>query len=437
MRIFLMLFICLLAITWGRAQQSLTLADAIRIGQENSRMLKISSSKAIAARARQQELRSALLPSLKLDGGYRRLSDVDPFQIKVPIYPQPITIAPTVLDNYSLHVGVQQPIFTGFRLLSNAKAAEHLARASAEDQLSEGEDLILNTITAYWVLYQASQTKQYTDENVARLESYLKDTKNLMNAGLATRNDLLRIEVQANTAKLSQIDASNDLQIAMMNLNNVMGQPLDTEIRQLSQPDSTTVLPGDLSVLESRALAERPDLKAMAARVEASRSALAASRAAYWPQLVFSGNYYFQRPNQRYQPTRDEFLSTWDVGVQLQLDIWNWGATRAQAEQAGAALTQSQLLLEQTEQNATLEVSRSYLAIRRAGEKVSLARLAIDQAEENARSTQEKFRSGLATSTELLDAALALLQAKTNYTGALVEMETAGARLKRATGEGR
>ena len=95
---------------------------------------------------------------------------------------------------------------------------------------------------------------------------------------------------------------------------------------------------------------------------------------------------------------------------------------------------QNELAYEQLKENVSLDVKRQALAVSRAKEKIQVAGLAIEQAEENQRTTGDKFRQGLATSTDLLDANVALLQAKTNYSGALVEHEVAVARLKKALG---
>jgi outer membrane protein len=151
------------------AQQQLSLDEAIQIGIERNRALKVSASSANAASAKADEVQSNLLPSVKLDAGYRRLSDVPPFQISVPFYSKAITVASTVFDNYNVHVGVQQLLFTGFRLLNNARAARSIADASELDQQNDRRDLVLNVTAAYWALYQAIQIQQYADENVGRL----------------------------------------------------------------------------------------------------------------------------------------------------------------------------------------------------------------------------------------------------------------------------
>jgi outer membrane protein TolC len=259
-----------------------------------------------------------------------------------------------------------------------------------------------------------------------------------MKAGSATRNDLLKIEVQLSNAELAQIDAVNDTQVAMMTLNNVIGQPIETKIELTSSPHDTTItsLSETPVSLTEQAFASRQDLQAILSRIEASKASLTAAQGNYFPQIYLSGNYYYNRPNARYQPTIDEFKSTWDVGVQLQLDLWNWNMTSAQVDQAKATVSQNQFLYEQMKDNISLDVERSYLAVQRAKEKIDVAKLGVDQADENVRTTRDKYTAGLSTSTELVDANVALLQAKTNYTGALVEHELAMARLRRSVGEG-
>jgi outer membrane protein len=423
----------------GQEVRQLGIDDAIRIAKEHSRALKISESKVDAATAKASEAKSAMLPSLKFEGSYRRLSNIDEFTIPSfpPLIPAPIAISPNIPNVYNLKVGLQQPLFTGFKLLSNARAAEFLAEASEADRKGSESDLVANVISAYWMLYQANETKKFVDENADRIASYESDTRNLMDAGLATRNDMLKIQVQLSNAKLAKIDAANDVDVAMMSLNNVMGQGVETEVHLTSSPTiaaNQDTLSVPATQLVDMALQNRADLLAMQSRVQAAEAGVTAAKGSWWPQIGLIANYYYNRPNQRYLPARDEFKGTWEVGIGVQFDIWNWGATLFQTEQAQSQLHQSEYALAQMKDNATLEVKRYKLGVERAAKRIDVAHEAIDQAEENSRSTDEKYRNGLATSTDLLDASVALLQARTSYTGALVEHEIAVARLNKALG---
>ena len=437
-----MLCVLIAPMALGQTVEQLSIEDAIRIAKENSRALKISEAKVDAASAKAHEAASVMLPSLKFEGSYKRLSDIDGFTIPaVPgVFREPIAISPNIPNTYNLKVGLQQPLFTGFRLRSNSDAAEYLANASEEDRKGSEADLITNVISAYWMLFQANETKKFVDENVDRIASYQSDTDNLLKAGLATRNDILKIQVQLSNAKLAQIDAANDVDVAMMSLNNVMGQDVGTEIQLTSAPavvvreDSPSGQAPPPAQLVASAMQKRPDLLAMESRVRAAEAGVTAAKGGWWPQIGLMANYYYNRPNQRYIPAMDEFKGTWEVGIGVQFDIWNWGATLFQTEQAQSQLHQTEYALAQMKDNATLEIKRYTLGVERAAKRIDVAREAISQAEENSRSTNEKYRNGVATSTDLLDASVAVLQARTSYTGALVEHEIAVARLNKALG---
>lgn len=424
----------ILSTALAATQTDLSVDEAVRMGLENSKAVKISDAKLGAAAAKADEAHAARLPSLKFEGGYRRLSDVPPFEIQPPGFPNPIEVSPTVLNTYNLRVGLQQPIFTGFKLESNAKAAEYLEEAARFDHRATEADLLVNIKAAYWTVYQTMEVQKSVDENVTRLTAHVKEVDNLMKAGMATRSDRLRIETQLSNARLTQIDASNDVALAMMNLNNVIGHPLDDQWTLTSKPEE----PGDArqseSDAQSRAMSLRPDLQAMAFRVQASDQALSAVQGSWWPQVFLTGNYYYNRPNTRYLPTIDQFKDSWDIGIQLQFDIWNWNTTSYQSEQARAQVQQAELQLDQMRDNVTLEVKRALLTLRRSREKVKVARIGIDQADENVRTTNDRFKNGIATSADILDADVSLLQARTNLTGSLVESEMAKAQLERAIG---
>ncbi|MEK7749214.1 MAG: TolC family protein, partial [Bacteroidota bacterium] len=151
--------------------------------------------------------------------------------------------------------------------------------------------------------------------------------------------------------------------------------------------------------------------------------------------VFLTGNYMTARPNQRIFPIQDVFKDTWDVGVGISFDVWNWGTTVHQTDQARAQLAQVQNGYGQLRDAAVLDVTRNYLNLGRARERITVAEQGVQQAEESYRVTNSKFKQGLGMNSDLLDAEVALLQAKTNYTQALVDFGLAGAALERAIGE--
>lgn len=422
----------------------LTIEDATRIGLEKNRPLHASMMRWVGAGARSGKAHSALFPSLKVSGAYTRLSDVPPFSIGPypPGINSAVTISPTVLDNYTFRVTLQQPVFTGFRLQSLAHLAEYTSRSSEEEYNRDKSELVYNIRSAYWGLYRAMRTKELVDENLEQIQAHLNDAKNFLDQGMATRNEFLKVQVQFSNAKLQIIEASNNVQLATLSLNNMLGIPLNAEIVPETQPalpggetDSVEFSDEGLSDLVSIAIGHRPEIRALDYQAQGAESGVRVARSNWFPQLYLVGNYTYARPNQRIFPTLDQFHDTWDVGILLSWDIWNWGATGYQIEEAEAELVQVGDLRDQLRDNITLEVTQAFLNHRQARERIQVSSEGVVQAEENYRITREKYKLGVALNSELLDAEVASLQSKSAYTQSLVDFQIAIARLRFVTGK--
>jgi outer membrane protein TolC len=170
-------------------------------------------------------------------------------------------------------------------------------------------------------------------------------------------------------------------------------------------------------------------------RVKAGEAGVAMARSGRYPQVYLAGNFYDLRPNPRLLPAKDKFYSTWDVSVNISVDLWNWGATARQTEQAKARLAQARDALGMVKDAVALELRQCRLELAASRAKVGVAREAVVQAEENLRVARERFREGVALNTDVLDAEVLALQAKTSLTQSQVDAALAGARLRKALGE--
>lgn len=427
---------------------ALTIEQAISIGLENSKSLHASFMKVRYADAKVREANSLLLPTLKASGSYTRLSDVPPFRATIPtgafgnvqtLGPLPpeersFSISPTVLNNYNFRFTLQQPLFTGFRLQNNSKLAEYTARSTEQDYQKDKAELIYNINFAFWNLFKAIEFEKVINENVVQVEAHLKDVQNFFKQGLVTKNEVLKVEVQLSNIQVLQIDARNNVRLAMINLNSLIGLPLETKIELNSVLDIQTKVYDDINILVQKAIGSRSEINAMEMRVKAGETGVSITQAGWYPQIFLTGNYNYARPNQRILPTLDKFKDTWDVSISASFDIWNWGSTIHQTDQAKTLLIQAQDGLEQLKDGVTLEVTQSFLNFNQSKERISVAEKGVAQADENYRITSEKFKSGLVLNSDLLDAEASLLQAKFNYIQSLIDLKLADARLQKAIG---
>jgi outer membrane protein len=429
------ILLILLAVANLFPQHKFTLDESIQIGLKNSKNLKISRSKLLGSEAKITETTSQLLPKLSLSAGYTRLSDVPPFVVNIPIFPAPVKIQDVVLNNYSVKVSLQQPLFTGFRLLSLKSASEKIREAFSADFDKDANEEAFNIINAYWNYFKAQKLKEYLDENLKQEDAHLTDTKNFLANDLVTKNDLLKLEVQYSSLKLKQIESDNSLNISRALFNKSLGLPISdqTEINVTETNLQISVYNYD-SLLTS-ALQTRLELLAIDYRVQAGKENVNVASSGWYPSVFLFSDYYYNRPNQRILPTLDKFKDTWDAGVTLSWDIWNWGYNSSQVEQARQNLNQLNTNKELLKENIEVEVYNNFMALNAAQNKIEVARTGLAQAEENYRGIQEKYNVQYATSTDLIDAETSRLQSQTDLINSLVDYETALARLLKSSGK--
>ena len=439
--LFLFLFFLTSAIFAQQQVLQVRLADCIAQALGKNPSLQISQAKVQAAEARSSEAATTLLPQLTLSGRAAELSSINPFGLKIgPPVNISMILFPDITENYSMRLSLQQPLFTGFKLKKNLEMAELNANATREDLTKDQSDLVLNVITAYWNFYRAIKVEEVIRQSVEQMSEHLKDAKNLSRQGLATDADVMKVEVQLSDVKVKQLEARNAIRLASMALNSLIRNSLETEITPsdtpaISQDASVALLNENLSKLQTLACERRPELKSMQLRRDMSSAGVTAAKGGWYPQIFFAANYDYAKPNQRILPPKDEWDGTWDVGVTFQWNIWDWYATGHQTAQAEANLRQSEAGITQLNDAVTLDVAQQYFNAQTAMEKVNVALGGMEQARESYRMTSEKYRNGLTSNTEMLDAEIALLQARLTHTQAIVDCTLAMARLKKAVGE--
>jgi len=429
----------------AQAQRTpLSLDEAIAAGLEASPGLHAARMKADAAAARTRETAAGRLPSLKLGTGYTRLSEVPPFEVTLPISPSPIVVSQSYFNNWSLRLSVQQPLFTGFRLEAGTESSRMLERSAAQDVAKDRSEFIFAVKSAYWGLARAREFDAVVGESIRQVREHLKDVRAFFDQGLLTRNEVLRAELQLSNAELMAVDTRNAAEVARTSLASLIGLPVGTDIELTTSAESlASRAPGtensgdgtaDAQALVDAALASRPELLSAGFRIKASEAALKAARAGRYPQVALTGNYYYLRPNPRIMPARDKFTGTWDLGLAVSFDVWNWGQTRSQTEQARAQLAQARDARKLLEDQAVLEVTQARLALVQAREKIHVAGQAVGQADENLRMIRERFRQGVALNADVLDAEIFLLQARMARSQAAIDLVLAQARLEKASG---
>lgn len=437
--ILLILGIVSLPVGTGRAQpvRALTADESVRLALTHNSMLLAARADAAAAKAAYRQSRAARLPSFSTQASYLRLSDNIP-EISFPADTLPgletATFAPVELNQYYAEVAVEQPLFTGFRLTNQIRAARRLADAAAGDAGQEEADVAFQVRRAYWRLYQALAVREATDEALGQVEAHLRDVRNRRDAGAALVSDVLAVQTRRSEVRLEGVEAANAVRVARLELNRLTGLPLDAEVRPVAEV-TVESLPEEVAELVAHALDTRPALAALGARVEASDAEVAVTEGAWLPEAALNGRYIYARPNPYFFTEQDEFRGSWEAGVVLRWKLWDGGARQAETRQAQARSEGVRARLAAARETVAVEVMRQNLEVQRAAEAVAVAGENVEEAAETLRMVRLQYAEGASLSAQVLDAEQALRSARARRTQALADYAVARAALLNALGQ--
>jgi outer membrane protein len=416
------------------------LEECIRLGLAHDAELHSKELETRAAEAHIREMQGQYVPSVSLQAGYSRLSDVAGGTIALnapPPLPSTITLPPSLVNSTSIRISLQQPLFTGKRIAASIRQAESARDSSRGDQDQARLDLRYSITEAYWSLARAKAQRGAVDQSVAQAEVHLEDARNLLAQGAATNNDVLQAQMRLEDSRIDSAGLESARDIARVRLALLIGLPWDAALDIPEETPSQGVeTPRESAAdLVSRALARRPEISSARSREIAQAALVEVARSGLFPNVFLVGDYTVADPSQRVFPQSDQFTPTWSIGILASIDLGRYPQYLAQEEQARHRLTEAQEGSRKIADAVTQDVIRAYLSLREAAGRLASVHQETGQAEENDRVTQERYRQGVALSSESLDAQTLVVRARLREDGALFDCLIARAALDRAVGE--
>jgi outer membrane protein TolC len=271
---------------------------------------------------------------------------------------------------------------------------------------------------------------------VSQTEAHREQVAALVDAGVAARVDLMRVDAQLATAQVGVARAHGGVAIAENALRTLLHQngsgnlSLGEDLTQA--PDSIS---GGREALVARALDTRPELQALLRLVQARDDLISARAGARLPHLSLQGNVDVANPNQRVFPQTEEFRTTWDVSAVLSWSPNDFASANTDVSSARAEQAQAEADLESLRDAIRLEVTQAYEQYESARAALVAATAGIEAAEESYRVRHEQLDAGTAVSSDLIDAESELTRARLQLLDAAIDVRLAHARLRRALGE--
>ena len=425
---FIFVFVLIAGTFQAQEIKKITLGEAVKLGLENSKNLKIDATKVEEATANYLEAKNNKLPNLKISGTALALANAD---VNLKILPPSQNGGNAVKANSAFlgNVSASMPIYAGGKIKYGIQSAEYLIEAAKLNAENNQIQIAYNIAQAYNNLFKANQSIQVLKENLASSEKRDQTFLKLENSGIIARNDRLKANLQTYNLELQLLEAENNFKIATINMDLLLGLPESSEIEIPENYIEDSTLMDSVSYYVAEAFKNRKDLQALDFQKKSSQLSIKAAKSENLPTLALTGGYIAAEV-----PNVLTVLNAANIGLGIQYNIdnlWKKNSSLVRAEARNQQLSLSNELLND---QIKLEINRDYQNAVYAQKRIAIYEKSSLQADENFRVTKNKYDNGLATITELLDADSAQIVTHVNVINAKADATLAYRKLLQSTG---
>lgn len=424
--------------SYASAQEVLTLQQAIKYALENKADAKKAALDVENSQYQIDEVRAGGLPQLNGAGSLTYNPMLQKVALPGEIIGKPgetvmVAMGQKWQSNAALQMDQQlfnQSLFTGLKAARTTREFYAINKDLTEEQLVE------KVAVAYYDVFQTKLQLETIDLNLSSTQKTRDVIKGLVDAGLGRKIDLDRTNVAINNLQANRQIVVNALQLRENALKFAVGMPMDYPIVLSNE---TFEIDPSAAILEVSDLNSRTEIKLLEKQIDLLELNRQNMKAEYYPKLSFTGNLGYLGMGSSFPIFSTSENVKWSpfsaLGLNLTIPIFNGGATKARINQATIQLRQTQVDLDDTKlaldlanQNAKAQVKNSLLTINSNRSNVNLAKEVLSDTENN-------YRNGLATLTELLDAEKAYADAQNNLNTSLLNFKVAEIQLIKAKGQ--
>jgi outer membrane protein TolC len=387
-------------------QERMTLQQFIDEAVRNSPAVQISGEAVAGAESKIRESRSQSLPQVGLGSSYTRISLLSEFDI-----PGMGHFKFGTPNNLNFRLGATEQVFTWGRVRGTVEMSR-IGKDIALDGVVLTKQMLAYQIVPifYGVLFTDAAVK-VVDQTLALLAKKLATLEERFRAGLASDFDISLIKVQMGGLEAQKLDFQNNVRKMVMAYNRIAGRPLE----------STFIPDGELKLEPVEADAKRLVEEATANRVEAKQihnqrrlvqTQMALARTANKPNVLASFNYEFRNG---FLPSVDKIKGNWSAALSVSYPVFDGNRTAAQVAQSEVALRTVEEQAADLERGFDLEVSQTLADLKTLEQKIAIEKTKIAHAERALKIADERYLSGLISTTDLVEAQDSLDSARLNY----------------------
>jgi outer membrane protein TolC len=442
---------------------------------QSNKQLMISRQRITTAEYQKKEAFAAYLPAIDFTGGYtynqRNLSIFDSDQLLptksfdmttgsyqynlvknpqtgMPIQtadgqyvPETVALIPKDAMTFDIHnvffgaITLTQPIYMGGKIVAMNKITKAAEQAARELNNREAENVIYAVDAAYWQVVSLKAKHRLAVSYVALLDSLSNNVHMMLDQGIATRSDVLSVDVKLNSAQVDLVKVENGLSLSRMALAQVCGLPVNTVLTLADEDKQSPEMKAEVatSYNMNEVYDRRHDIKALELSAYVAGQQKQVAKSAMLPTVALVGAYSFSNPN-LYDGFKKNFKGAFSVGAAVTIPLWHWGGNYSKYKAAESEEFIKRLQVEDAKELIDLQVSQAAYKSTEAYRTYDMTCKNIEKADENLKTATLGFREGVATADNVLEAQTAWLKAHSEQIDAMIDVQLCDTYLSKVLG---
>ncbi|MCC5646953.1 TolC family protein [Nostoc sp. CHAB 5824] len=409
--------------------QPITLAQALELARRNNRDLQVSLLELERNRAALREAQAALLPTLGVSTDITRSRSAgSELSSKLQEQQTGISSPNEAGTSFSGQAELSYNLYSSGRVQANIRAAEEQVRFNEFAVETQSEEIRLNVATEYYNLQQADEQVRIAQSAVQNSEASLRDAEALERAGVGTRFDVLRSQVNLANAQQDLTNARSQQQIARRRLATRLSLPQAVNISAADPVQLAGLWNPTLEQSIVLAFQNRPELQQQLAQRNISEQQRRQALGELGPQVSLVASYNLL-------DQFDDGVSISDgysLGVRATLNLYDGGAARARADQSRVNIAIAETQFAEQRNQIRFQVEQAFSTQQSSLENVQTANTALEQAREALRLARLRFQAGVGTQTDVINSENDLTRAEGNRVTAILDYNRALAQLQRS-----
>ena len=456
------------------AAQAFSLDSCRNMALSNNKAMQIAKERIKAAEYQKKEAFSAYLPGFDFTGtymynqkelsllsgdqmlptmsfipatgtyGYNVVTQPDGTPLTTPDgqpVPSQVALIPKSALTYDIHnvfagaVTLTQPLFMGGKIIAMNKMADYAQELSGKMYDNAAKEVIYTVDAAYWQVVSLGEKKKLADSYIALLDTLQRNVKAMIAEGVATKADLLNVDVKLNQANIDLTKVENGLSLSRMALAQICGMPLDSNMQLADEftetKDFKTIVADGYDIND--VYENRPDLQSLQLAVKLYEQKQNVARAEMLPNIALMGAYSFSNPNV-FNGFDKSFKGMFSVGATVSIPLWHWGGRYSKLRAAKSETLIKQLELDEAKEKVELQVSQAVFKTKESLKTLQMTENNLAKADENLRQAQLGYREGMNSIDNVMEAQTAWLKANSEHIDAGIDVQMCNVYLSKVLG---